>query len=70
MFKSNARAACICGVRNFCASSSIRAFSSALYGRPGRGGQRQLQCLVAAQRRANQIALLAAQPEQQHAPHR
>ena len=26
------------GVRNFCASSSIRAFSSALYARPGRGG--------------------------------
>jgi tetratricopeptide (TPR) repeat protein len=38
VFKSNARAACICGVRNFCASSSIRAFSSALYGRPGEAG--------------------------------
>jgi hypothetical protein len=36
--QTNARAACIRGVRNFRASSSIRAFSSALYGRPGEGG--------------------------------
>src|ERR1019366_5458699 len=38
VFRSNASAACICGVRNFCACSSIRGFSSALYGRPGEAG--------------------------------
>ena len=45
MFKSNASAACICGVRSFFASSSIRAFSSALYGRPGEGSSGSFSAL-------------------------
>ena len=52
-------------MRNFCASSSIRAFSSALYGRPGEGGSGNFSALSRRRVARIRIALLAAEPDQQ-----